>query len=275
MKLENLTSNDIRQMSYNELIGLTKETNRPPGGISSIMEIAQNTFLDNHKKVLEVGTSTGFTAVELARLTQAKITAIDINPVSLSEAQERAIFNQVENNIHFEKQDVTLLPYENELFDLIFIGNVFSLVSDRKKALLECSRVLKKDGFLAAIPMYYVKKPSEKLLKDVSSAIQVEILPLEKSYWMSFFDEYPFRVCFEQNYHFNNIDSERVEKFVEMICSREHLKKLPGETLNALKDIYRQYMHLFRDNLSHMGFTVLILRKEFEYDEELFVATKI
>lgn len=275
MNIKNLTPQDIQKMSYNEIIGLTQETNRPPGGITTILEIAKNTFLSKNSKILEVGTSTGFTAVELALLTKASIHAIDINPMSLEEARKRAESNYVEQFITFEKQDVTMLPYENEYFDLAFIGNVFSLVSDAKKALDECSRVLRKSGFLAAVPMYYTKEPSKGLLDQVSHAIQVEISPLKKEYWMSFFDKLPFKVCFAKDYIFDSISTEKVHKFIEDICSREHLKHLPEEAMLTLRKNYHDYMQLFKENLSHMGFTVLVLRKEIEYDEELFTATPI
>jgi ubiquinone/menaquinone biosynthesis C-methylase UbiE len=275
MNLINLTSQDLEKMSYNELIGLTQETNRPPGGIATIMEVAKNTFLNKDSKILEVGTSTGFTAVELALLTKANIHAIDINPVSLEEACKRAETNQVKQHISFEKQDVTELPYENDYFDLAFIGNVFSLVSDAEKAFIECSRVLRKSGFLAAVPMYYTREPSRKLLDDVSEAIQVNVSPLKKDYWMSFFDKAPFKVCFSQDYQFDTISTEKVEQFAKHICSREHLKQLPKETMRKLQSLYYDYMQLFKENLSHMGFTVLVLRKEIEYDEELFTATLV
>ncbi len=275
MNLKNITPQEVKKMSYNELIGLTKETNRPPGGATTIMKIAQHTFLNKDKKVLEVGTSTGFTAVELASLTQASIHAIDINPVSLEEAEKRAKTYHVDHHIQFEKQDVTTLPYENNYFDLAFIGNVFSLVSDADKAFSECNRVLKKSGFLAAVPMYYTREPSQKLLDDVSQAIQVKVSALKKDYWTSFFNRAPFKVCFAQDYQFDIISSNKVEQFVENICAREHLKELSSETMDTLKIIYRDYMQLFKENLAHMGFTILVLQKEVEYDEELFTATKI
>lgn len=275
MNLKSLTPTDIQKMSYNELIGLTQETNRPPGGIRTIMEIAKNTFLDKNKKVLEVGTSTGFTAVELALLTQANIYAIDINPISLKEAKKRAHYHNVDSYIRFEEQDVLALPHENEYFDLAFIGNVFSLVSDSEKALKECSRVLRKGGFLAAVPMYYTREPSLQLLNDVSHAIQIAVSPLKKNYWKIFFDKKPFKICFEQDYQFDNVSTEKVTQFVDEICLREHLKDLLPETRATLKTVYHHYMQLFKENLSHMGFTVLVLQKEVDHDEELFTAKLI
>ena len=32
-KIENITPEDIQKMSYNEIIGLVRETNRTPGGL--------------------------------------------------------------------------------------------------------------------------------------------------------------------------------------------------------------------------------------------------
>ena len=34
--IKSLTPNDIKNMSYNEIIGLVRETNRTPGGLNTI-----------------------------------------------------------------------------------------------------------------------------------------------------------------------------------------------------------------------------------------------
>ena len=38
MEIENITKKDIEGMDYNQLIGLTKETNRLPGGRKIVFE---------------------------------------------------------------------------------------------------------------------------------------------------------------------------------------------------------------------------------------------
>lgn len=111
---------EILKMDYNQLIGIVRETNRPPGGFKSILHIAQNTFITRETKVLEIGTSTGITAIELAKLTHCKITAIDINPVSIEEAKKRAVEEGVSEYINFEIQDATQLEYADNTFDLVF-----------------------------------------------------------------------------------------------------------------------------------------------------------
>jgi len=79
MEIEKITPKEIKEMDYNQIIGLIKETNRPPGGRKTVFEIVNRTCIDRESKVLEIGTSTGFTAIELSKLVKCKITSIDIN----------------------------------------------------------------------------------------------------------------------------------------------------------------------------------------------------
>ena len=46
MTIANLTPEDIKKMSYNELIGLVRETNRPPGGTKTIAQAAKSCLLN-------------------------------------------------------------------------------------------------------------------------------------------------------------------------------------------------------------------------------------
>ena len=178
MNIEELTPEDVKSMNYNEIIGILKETNRPPGGKNTVFEIMQRTFLSKNSNVLEIGTSTGFTALEISRFIKCSIIATDINENSLEEARNRTV-NEGYNNISFVKADVNSLPFKNEEFNLVIVGNVLSLMSDKEKALDECRRVCKRNGFIAVVPMYYIRQPSDELIKQVSEAIR-EALEMRK-----------------------------------------------------------------------------------------------
>lgn len=88
MKIASLTPEEIELMDYNEIIGLVKETNRIPGGRNTVFEIINRTCLNKESKVLEIGTSTGFTSIEISRFIKCNIKAIDINEDSLNEAKK-------------------------------------------------------------------------------------------------------------------------------------------------------------------------------------------
>lgn len=275
MEIKELTSKDILEMDYNQLIGLTKETNRPPGGRKTVFEIANRTCIDRESKVLEIGTSTGFTAIELSKLIKCKITSIDINEMSLKEAEERAKKEGLDN-IEFIKADVNQLPFEDSEFDLIIVGNVLSLMSNKEKAFNECRRVCKKTGFIVAVPMFYLETPSEELIKNVSNAIQVNITPLYKKDWDKFFNISDLEVYFTENYKFDYMEDEVIKKFVEEILDRKHLKQLSKDTFETLRKEYRDYMFLFRENLSKMGFSIILLSNKMTWeDSELYTSQKL
>src|SRR5580765_3046617 len=114
---EQVRAEDIERMDYNRLIGLVRETNRPPGGIDSIVTIAQRAFIREGQRVLDIGTSTGITSIELARMTGATVRGIDINPKSLEEARRRAVRYRVDALCSFRQQDATRLDEPDESFD--------------------------------------------------------------------------------------------------------------------------------------------------------------
>lgn len=275
-KLEELTQEDIDQMSYNELISITLETNRPPGGIKTLKTVLKEAFIMPHHKILEVGTSTGFTAIELARLSGANITGIDINERSIKEAISRAMKLGVQSYTRFEVNNAMDLSYQDSSFDVVFCGNVTSYIPDRRKALEEYCRVLKDGGFLVAIPMFYLRTPPESLISKVSEAIKFTIKPEYKEYWMNFFKSDPFILHFSEDYKFDKITDARIEEFTNEILSMPHLAAMKKETLQKLAQKYSSQIQLFAENLSYMGYTMMVMRKEkFRFDSELFTGSRL
>lgn len=274
--MKELSLEKIPTIKYFPMIGIVKETNRPPGGMNSIRKIAQNAFLNSKKNVLEVGTATGVTAIELAKLTECKITAIDIDENNLSVARDRAESENVADLISFEKRDATDTKFENKTFDMVFCGNVTSYFDDKVKAIKEYDRVLKDNGLIAAIPMYYIKNPSDNLVNEVSDAIDVNITPLYKKDWVKFFELPGYEVVSCEDYAFDNISDDGVREYVDIIFKQPHLERLEPEIRKALYNRYSYFMHLFRTNLSHMGFSLMLLRKvACQTEPELFTASRV
>ena len=267
---------DIQTMSYFELIGVVRETNRPPGGVTSVANIAKGAYLNENSHVLEIGTSTGFTAIELAKLVKCHVTAVDVNKESLQEAQRRAEAEGVAEKIKFVVQDASKLDYKDEQFDMVFCGNVTSYLNNKSKCLQEFIRVLKPHGFIAAIPMYYLNEPSKAIVDQVSIAINHNITAQYKKDWVDFFNVAPLSLFLCENYKFDFITNSEVNIFVDKIMQREHLQRLGIKRHTALANRYQYFMQLFRDNLSLMGFSLMLLRKDIEEcDPILFTAQQI
>lgn len=269
-----LTSESIENMSYNELIGIVRETNRPPGGRQTLLAIAHRAFLTERSRVLEIGTSTGWTSIELARLAGCSVTGIDINEDSLEEARIRSRLHGLQN-VRFLRQDVRCLDLQDECFDLVFCGNVLSLVDDRDRAWAECTRVLRYGGIIAAVPMYYVDRPDMETVRAVREAIRVEIPVSYRREALSAFQGRDLEMLDAIDYRFERVGPEDVSRFVKTILERPHLARLESGARTALARRYESAMQLFGRNLSYMGYTVLLLRRtRFQEDPELFIGRR-
>lgn len=71
------------------------------------------------KKVLDMGTGSGFIAIEAAK-ERAKVVAVDINPEAIDYAQEEVRKEQLEDNVEFVESDL----FENveSKFDIILFN---------------------------------------------------------------------------------------------------------------------------------------------------------
>ena len=276
-KIENLTPEDIKKMSYNEIIGLVRETNRTPGGLNTIKTVARMLNLNNNSKILDIGTSTGHTALEFGRLLNCEVVGIDINDESIKTATERCSRFKLDK-VKFQIDDATNMSFKDGIFDVVFAGNVTSLVNNREAALNEYWRVLKPNGYLVAVPMYYIKEPSKKLVDDVRKAIQVNIEVQHKEDWKDFFLRENDEMFEEVDFKFLKCSDEEINEFCKNILERDHLKKLSKESMETLKECYYNFMHLFNENNSHMGFTVFIIRRkesDIFNDPELYHSVRI
>ncbi len=271
--IDTLTPEAIAQMSYNELIGLVRETNRLPGGLRALQLVAHRLFLGPTKHVLEIGCATGWTSIELASLCGCRITAIDINPVSIAEARSRLSSTALEG-VEFKVADAHHIPAADGSVDVVICGNVTSLVSDPERAMREYVRILKPGGSLVAVPMYYVSMPSDELLDDVRRAIRVQISANDRAAAIAPFERLGLAVHEVHDFTFDTIPPEQVTSFCEELLARPHLDALSARSRTALARVYHSQMQLFRRNLALMGFSVMILRMPRRHeDRELFLAS--
>ena len=124
--------------------------------------------------------------------------------------------------------------------------------------------------------MFYTENPSEELVRNVSNAIQVNIKPLYKGDWDKFFDIPGLEIYSREDYKFDYVKDETIHNFVNKILNRDHLKELNKEAMEHLERKYGDYMYLFRDNLSKMGFSVMLLSNRMLWeDPELYTSKKI
>ncbi|MEK7153893.1 MAG: class I SAM-dependent methyltransferase, partial [Patescibacteria group bacterium] len=153
-----MTVEDIEKMNYSQFVGLIKERNRPSGGIKTVHTVAVNAFIDNSKRMLEIGSNTGFTSINMSLLTGCEVVGIDSNEPSINEAKSYAEALGA-HDVDFVTANALDLPFEDASFDVVWSSNVTSFIGDKNKAISEYLRVLKPGGILVVVPIYYCTEP--------------------------------------------------------------------------------------------------------------------
>ena len=268
---------DINKINYSEIVSILRERNRPSGGIRTIQNVAVNSFMNSSKKMLEIGSNTGFTCVNMSLLTGCNCVGIDINRGSIIEAKEYAIKQNVQEKVSFIETNVEKLPFEDNSFDLVWCSNVISFIEKKNKAIEECLRVLKKGGTLVLIPIYYLRNPPKKIISKVSEAIGVEIKSWSKKYWIEMFEgigeklKMPLELYFSKDFVYRD-RKEFIENYVNLILDKPHLKNFSNDVKTELLKRYKYFIELFNENLKYSGFSILLFQKRnIKDEEELFL----
>lgn len=268
---------DISNMNYSELVGFVKERNRPSGGIRTIQNVAVNSFITKDKTMLEIGSNTGFTSVNMSLLIGCKCIGIDVNEYSIKEARKYAEEQNIQNKVSFLKANAESLPFEDESFDLVWCSNVTSFIEDKEKAIKEYLRVLKVGGTLVVVPIYYLKNPPKEIISKVSEAIGVKIQIWDKNFWTNLFEQVSerYKTKLELYYSKDFVYSNRtgfVKNYVDFVLNKFFLRKLSEEDKKIIKKRYEEFMGLFNENLKYAGFSILLYQKRKIKDElELFL----
>ncbi len=115
---------------------------------------------DDNLKILELGGGTGlFWKINKERIPgNWKIILSDFSRGMLEDAKKN--LGDITDRISYEIIDVESIPCENNCFDTIIANHMLYHVQDRKKALSEIGRVLKKDGTFYASTLHsdYLKE---------------------------------------------------------------------------------------------------------------------
>lgn len=261
------------KLSYTDFVSLIREENRPSGGKFTIREIAKNSFINENSKVLEIGCTNGFSSLEINKLTNCNVVGIDINQNSIKNANERIIKNGLNpSKISFEQGNAENLRFENDEFDLIICGNAMSFVSNKSKAVEELKRVLKPNGFISIVPIWYIVNPDKEIISKVNKELGFEIDCTFENNW-SVYDKWGLELYYKKNYGFVKRTEEDIKKYAtNLINSKQHLNVYDDSEKKLMIERWIKTMSVFNDNLSMTNFSIILLRKSLvKEEEELFI----
>ena len=103
--------------------------------------------LKKDDKILDLGSGSGYFAIEAGKYLNGKVFCVDINKEALKKLKDTAIAEDV-SNIELHRANIESLPFENNTFETAFLNMTLGQIPDKVKALSEIHRVLKNGGTL-------------------------------------------------------------------------------------------------------------------------------
>lgn len=250
---------EIAQLDFSSLVAAVNEPNTPSGAHESIRVILSEIPTQRIRRVLDVGCNTGFATLELAGWLDAEVVGLDLNDISLSRARDRAGALGM-SNVQFVLGSLLDMPFDEDSFDLVYCNNVTSFISDRGKAMAEYLRVLRPQGVLAVVPIYYRTPPPPHIIDAVSAAIRSSVEPRGIEQWLECFSAPGLELIFRKDYVYDHITDERITEYAARVTSPERTPWLDPTQRDAARVRLQGMYKLFNENLSYCGFSVLLFR---------------
>ncbi|MEM4254628.1 MAG: class I SAM-dependent methyltransferase [Candidatus Woesearchaeota archaeon] len=269
------------EMDYSEFVAFTKERNRPSGGIKTVQQVAVNALVNSSKKMLEIGSNTGFTSVNMALSTGCSVIGIDTNDESIREARRYACEQGVDNLVSFRNINALHMPFKDCSFDIVWCSNVASFINKKEKFFSECLRVLKYGGTLVVVPIYYRKRPPKKLVVAISKAIGCDIKVWHKTSWINLVlnsaakNNYFLDLYYCKDFKYLNCQKD-IPNYLKTMLKKPHLQLLNSALRSEVAERMSYFMNLFNKNLCYAGFSILLFQKRKAPEEiELFLTTEL
>lgn len=264
----------IEEINYVEFISLLKETNRCPGGKDTIHWILKNSFANADTKVLEVGSNTGFSSLEVARTLKCSVLGIDPVADAVATAQEelKRDVDFIQELVNFEVGSAYDIPCNDDSIDLIIAGGSTSFMDDKQKAIREMERVLRPWGLLSVTNLFYHTDPPKGLLQKVSDVIGVTIQPMTADNWVSIYlNTRSFELYKYETVKLKSRSRKEIEAYIDYFMDKPHIQALTVEQCNTIRNRWQSILEVFNENHKYLGFIKALLRKRsVEEEPELF-----
>ncbi|MEW1724582.1 class I SAM-dependent methyltransferase [Streptomyces sp. NPDC093109] len=249
-------------LGYVDLISIVGETNRCPGGKRAISRLAHTMHIGAAHRVLDVGSNTGFTSIELASITGCRVDGVEINPGAVAEAKRTAtaLPSRVAERIAFHHGDVRSMPWDEDTFDAVVCGGALGFINDRQSAFREIRRVLRPLGMVSITHLYYRRAPSRELSGRLAEILGFPVPGWGWDEWLAELAPPDWEMYHLDRRPLTARSADVVDAYVRELSGSNRMKALPAATRDRVREQWRTTCQVFNDNHRHLGVMELVLR---------------
>jgi len=155
--------------------------------------------------ILDIGCGTGVPTLEIAKLTNGKILAIDSDKESVNRLKEKVKKFKYEDRILVVHDSVLLIKFVEKHFDIIVAEGLFNIIGF-EKGLAYFTKFLKKDGYFLIHDEFLNREKKLKIIEKYQYKLLDEITLNEDIWWNEYYS------CLEKKL----FDTEKVKSDIEM-----------------------------------------------------------
>jgi len=202
-----------------------------------LMDLSENPY------ILDIGCGTGPQTIELAKISDCKIFALDLHKSFLIELSKRALEERIRNKVEIINGSTFALNFRKHKFDLIWSEGAIYILGF-EKGLEECRYYLKKKGYIVVSELSWLKEHAPEELKQYWREEYPEIKTIEQNISIIKDLKYQFLNYFilpESSWYNYYIPlEERVTLLRKKYQNDPEANKLLNETQKEI-DYYRKY----------------------------------
>ncbi|MEU5428445.1 methyltransferase domain-containing protein [Streptomyces olivoreticuli] len=252
-----------RPLDYVDLLSLVGETNRCPGGKRAVSRLAQALHIGPQHRVLEVGSNTGFTSIELVAITGCRTDGVEINAAAVEEARRTAaaLPARIAERVAFHIGDVQKLTWDDETFDVVVCGGALGFVENMPSAFAEIRRVLRPLGMVSITHLCYRSMPPADLTDRLAEVLGFRIPVRGWKRWLAELAPDGWELYDLARRPLTARPDAVVDAYAELLTSSGRIEALPPEQRDRVREQWRHACHVFNDNHRHLGVLELVLRR--------------
>ena len=235
---------------YLSLVAKSGQVNTPPGSYKTVKEWIINSFLNQNSSVLEIGCSTGFITIEIARYVQATCCGLDLHEKSIETARKN-VDQYITRNTSFVCGDAGKLQFLDHNFSHVVIGGHLPFIPAEMRSahITEAVRVTKPWGYLLTALYFYKSPPSETLVEEFNRKIGTKLeVDHDYIYWSKLFEGQKLILEYESINEVILADSARIQTYLEYLDDSSRRK-------------WESTLRLFNENGKYLNYFVRVYRR--------------